>query len=130
MPRKDPNPPNTAVPSPRVDDRCLTIVIVILPVMLIVAWPCFRQTNVIAPIEPIRGFVNPNTASWWELTVLPRVGPTIAHEIVRHRESVGQRFTSHRPIQAFERAGDLLQVRGIGPQTVRRIGWYLRFNDN
>lgn len=78
-------------------------------------------------LRPTTQTVNPNLAPWHELTVLPRVGETIAREIVRHRESVAQRKDA-RAQDSFSSAADLDDVRGIGPITVQRIAPYLRFD--
>ncbi len=51
--------------------------------------------------------VNVNTAEASQLTLLPRVGPALAQRILDHREANGK----------FERAEDLLLVRGIGDKT-------------
>ena len=74
----------------------------------------------------LRGTVNPNTAPWAELTVLPRIGETMARAIVRYREAAtGGDGAGSRPV--FRRAADLAQVRGIGPKTVQRLAPYLHF---
>ncbi len=72
------------------------------------------------------GAVNPNTAPWWELTVLPDIGPAIARRIVALREA---RESGEQPARiVFRSPGDLDAVPGIGPKTVRRIASELRFN--
>jgi competence protein ComEA len=48
-----------------------------------------------------------NKASAVELTQLKRIGPKLSERIVEYREK-------HGP---FERPGDIMQVRGIGPKT-------------
>lgn len=72
--------------------------------------------------------VNPNVAPWWELTVLPDVGPAIARRIVAHRESRGPQATSRSP--AYKAPADLDAVSGVGPTTLQRIAPYLRFDDH
>lgn len=72
--------------------------------------------------------VNPNVAPWWELTVLPDVGPAIARRIVAYRESREPRTTGHSP--AYNAPSDLDAVSGIGPKTLQRIGPHLRFDDH
>jgi hypothetical protein len=72
--------------------------------------------------------VNPNVAPWWELTVLPDVGPAIARRIVAYRESRGPQATSHSP--AYNAPSDLDAVSGIGPKTLQSIAPYLRFDDH
>ncbi len=72
-----------------------------------------------APLA-IRTTVNPNTAPWWELAAVPRVGPALAQMIVAHREQ--------SPTQpAFRQAADLDHVPGIGPATVRVIAPFMHF---
>jgi len=51
--------------------------------------------------------ININKASAVELTQLKRIGPKLSERIVEYREK-------HGP---FERPGDIMQVRGIGPKT-------------
>lgn len=100
--------------------------------MLVAVLPVFLATGVASPTQPTLTSVNPNIAPWWELTVLPRIGPHTAREIVRYRESKGKRTTSSesgRHIVAFRRAADLARVRGIGPKTLQRIGRYLSYDD-
>ena len=88
---------------------------------------------VAGPPHPTVQTVNPNVAPWYELTILPRIGETVAREIVRHRESVAQGQDALAQEQAslaqnpFSSAADLDDVRGIGPITLRRIAPYLRF---
>jgi len=51
--------------------------------------------------------ININKASAVELTQLKRIGPKLSQRIVEYREK-------HGP---FERPGDIMQVKGIGPKT-------------
>jgi predicted DNA-binding helix-hairpin-helix protein len=69
--------------------------------------------------------VDPNTAPWWELTVLPQIGEVTAKKIVAYRVAAASSRSEASPI--FRRAADLEQVPGIGPKTARRIAPYLRF---
>lgn len=59
------------------------------------------------PALAASGVVNVNTAGIEELTLLPRVGETVARRIVEFREENG----------AFKSAEDLLLVRGVGEKT-------------
>ncbi|MHC4090760.1 MAG: ComEA family DNA-binding protein [Planctomycetota bacterium] len=76
--------------------------------------------------------IDPNTAPWWELTVMPAVGEVTAKRIVDFREAQRQARggTGESPEDAlpvFGRAEDLQQVNGIGPKTVRRMEPLLTF---
>jgi DNA uptake protein ComE-like DNA-binding protein len=74
--------------------------------------------------------VDPNHAPWWEMTVLPEIGPAIARQIVDFREAqrIGERATSDEVI--FKSASDLDRVRGIGPKTIARLAPHLRFGSD
>lgn len=82
----------------------------------------------VLPPPPTIRTVNPNVAPWYELSVLPRIGWTVAREIVRYREFASQSedVMAQNP---FSSAADLQSVHGIGPVTVQRIAPYLRFED-
>ena len=110
-------------------DPHLTILFFLWLLMLVAVLPVFFATGVASATQPTLTSVNPNIAPWWELTVLPRIGPHTAREIVRYRESKGKSSESGRHIVAFRRAADLARVRGIGPKTLQRIGRYLSFDD-
>ena len=69
--------------------------------------------------------VDPNVAPWWELTVLPDIGPALARRIVDYRES--RSGLADDSSLAFRSPGDLDTVSGIGPKTVWRIAPFLRF---
>lgn len=56
------------------------------------------------------------TASAEDLELIPGVGPKTARALIEYRERAG-------PIQ---RLGQLIEVRGIGPKTVDKIGRYLK----
>ncbi len=62
------------------------------------------------------GCVDINTATFEQLTSLPGIGPVTAEKILRFRNESGP----------FERAEDLLEVKGIGPKKLARIRPYLR----
>lgn len=57
------------------------------------------------------GVVNINTADSEELSLLPRVGPTVAQRIVDFRQENGR----------FQTLEDLMLVRGIGEKTFELI---------
>lgn len=65
------------------------------------------------------GPIDPATADRAEWDRLPGVGPVTAEAILALRERRG----------GFERAEDLLEVRGIGPKTLERIRPYLAWTD-
>ena len=69
-----------------------------------------------APRLDVRFQVQVNEADWPELTLLPKIGETLARRIVEHREQFGP----------FESVEDLEKVNGIGPKTIRRIRPYVR----
>jgi len=71
------------------------------------------------------GTVNPNSAPWYELALLPRIGESTARAVVacrdaRMRDGIGP---------AFAGPTDLTEVRGVGPRTVARLANELRFSD-
>ena len=60
---------------------------------------------------PEEGYININTATIYELTALPDIGPKMAERIVSFRESLG----------VFEVKEDILRVDGIGEKTFEKI---------
>lgn len=60
-------------------------------------------------------WVDINVAKESELSLLPRIGKARALEIVRHR-------TQHGPFKKLE---DLLEVHGIGPETLAQMRAFL-----
>lgn len=62
--------------------------------------------------------LDPNRAPDVELQRLPGVGPVLARTLTEHRRET-----------PFRRMDDLLEVRGIGPATLRRIAPYLDLPD-
>jgi competence protein ComEA len=61
------------------------------------------------------GVVNINTADSEQLSLLPRVGPTVAQRIVDFRQENGR----------FQTLEDLMLVRGIGEKTFELIKPYI-----
>ena len=59
--------------------------------------------------------VNINTASEEQLTLLPRVGPSLAKRIIEFRDSNGR----------FKTSEDLMLVRGIGEATFQLLEPYV-----
>lgn len=80
------------------------------------------------PPPALRG-VNPNTAPWWELAALPRIGHAKAVAVTRYRKQERKRRdapSENAPPPIFNSADDLEAVRGIGPRTVQRLADHLR----
>ena len=75
--------------------------------------------------------IDPNSAPWWEMTVIPGVGEVTAKRIVEFRESRRREPVrggrSPDGAEVFRCPADLQQVKGIGPKTVQRMGPYLTF---
>ncbi len=74
----------------------------------------------VSPIDPPLRGVDPNTASWSDLALLPEIGEQTARAIIAYREQ--------RDGCVFHRAEDLLDVKGIGPKTLEAITPHLRFD--
>ena len=65
--------------------------------------------------NPARFVVDPNSADWPELTLLPGIGEKLAKRIVESRRLEGP----------FRRPRELVRVRGVGPKTMERIRPFL-----
>ena len=61
--------------------------------------------------------VNVNTASVYELTLLPGIGESRAKDIIAYRNEYGM----------FTQAEDLLKIKGIGDATLEKIRPYITF---
>lgn len=66
---------------------------------------------------PFKGTVNINKATKEELMQLPGIGEVKATEIIKTRKKFGK----------FKTADDLLEVNGIGDQTLKGIKKHLKF---
>lgn len=120
----------TTSKTPRPLDPCLTILLLLWPAMVILVLAHLRATSQPAQMTPPMSAVDPNIAPWWELSVLPRIGPGTAQEIVRFRQTTRQDSRPVDKTRVFRRVADLAQIRGIGPKTLQRIGRYLRIDDD
>jgi len=88
-------------------------------------WRPWERTGASAAV--IREGIDPNRAPWWELSMLPRLGPSVSSAIVDHRAKAEAETSNGACV--FGRAADLLAVRGIGPKMLLRLGPHLRFDD-
>lgn len=68
--------------------------------------------------------LDPNTASWRRLAILPGLGEKRARAIEAYREAFR---AMHEGERAFETAVDLGKVKGIGPATIENLRAYLIF---
>jgi DNA uptake protein ComE-like DNA-binding protein len=85
--------------------------------------PDFQTTGSNAALLMSR--LDPNLASAAMLSALPRLGRSRADAIVAYREE----FVSLHPGQiAFAKPEDLLNIKGIGPATVKNLTPYLLFD--
>lgn len=71
--------------------------------------------------------LDPNSAPWWELTVLPEVGPSLARRIVDYRDEYLAKGNTSAAVPAFRSVDDLDAVKGIGPKTIARLSTHLQF---
>src|SRR4051812_14761408 len=68
--------------------------------------------------------LDPNTATIFDLSALPNLGPAIARRIIEDREQ----FQKNHPNEpAYRELDDLQRIKGIGPATVENLKPYLRF---
>ncbi len=75
-------------------------------------FPCLSgATTKKPPLRPI----NINTATSYQLQLVPGIGPVTAKRIIEMRKSYG----------AFQSVDDLLAVEGIGPKKLEKMRKYL-----
>ena len=105
----------------------VSILVALWIIVLAVALPRLGQSNQVDATRECLAGLDPNQASVRELTVLPRIGETMAYRIVEYRDSVQGAEGSGMRRPAFQSASDMSLVRGIGPVTVQRIAPHVRF---
>ncbi len=82
-----------------------------MPATLSFAAPKQNTNQAVAQLEKI----NVNTASADSLTTVPGIGPKTAERILTYRQQHGK----------FSAINDLLEVKGIGEKSLKKIGRYL-----
>ena len=87
--------------------------------LLFRARPGWDATAAGALTPVVAARLDPNTATWWELSELAQIGESVARRIVEHRRS--------HPAATFQETDDLLAISGIGQTALRRIEPDLRF---
>ena len=70
--------------TPRIDPLVLLLVFLWLA-MPLAAMPVARSMWPAGPPPPTPGQIDPNTAPWWELALLPRIGMATAFDIIQYR---------------------------------------------
>ncbi|MCC7292695.1 MAG: hypothetical protein IT449_11610 [Phycisphaerales bacterium] len=70
--------------------------------------------------------LNPNSAAWWELALLPEIGTGLAQAIKTYREGASGELAIPSA-DVFSQPADLDAVPGIGPATSSAITAYLAF---
>lgn len=102
--------------------------------LMVMLWLTIAGVALWAPVDgrdtpppAARTCIDPNTAPWWELSLLPRVGYATAQAVIDHRASLATDEQKHGP--SFKTANDLQAVRGIGPKTAQRIRPFLCLPD-
>jgi len=122
------NDADSATEAGRPSDPALILFVVLMVVMLVILLRALPPREPLARRQPSRATIDPNTAPWWELTVLPRIGEQTARKIVLYRESAKMPPAGPTGKPVFRDAGDLTQVRGLGPRTTLHIAPFLRFD--
>ena len=104
--------------------RTAAPLIALLPLAWVALTDGDKRVSIPRPGEPGANasraalLIDPNTAPWWELTALPRIGEVLARKIVAYRET---HQAAHGESPVFASAEDLQGVPGIGPKTVARL---------
>lgn len=61
--------------------------------------------------NPLKKKIDLNSASAYQLELLPGIGPVLSQRIINHRETKGK----------FQKIEDVMKVSGIGPKTFEKI---------
>jgi competence protein ComEA len=119
--RSQPDDPRWRLLLRRVDQACVSVVIVLSLLVMAAYWVAWggnrgRLIDIdhVQP-RPVQFQVDINSADWPELTLLPGIGESLARRIVEFRGAHG----------TFARHDDLRRVKGIGPKTLEQIRPYL-----
>ena len=135
MPRvmSDPPPPKRVPPfvlwSPSQRGVLIAFVLILSTILVI---RLARDRMYVSKPPPTRGEryddlasrIDPNTATWQELAVLPVIGEKRAKDIVAYRDAYVARQSNSLP---FAGPQDLMQVKGIGPAMIETLRSHLAF---
>ena len=112
-------------------DRLRDATLMVMAILLLVGIGALMQaemrTRLATPNAPALKTIDPNYAPWWELSLLPRLGPTTAQAILDYRRDLGGGSESREPI--FGRVSDLVHVKGIGPRIIARFYPHIRVEE-
>lgn len=92
---------------------------------LLAAWQSVGAWRSDARDAKLIAGVDPNTAGWAELALLPGLGESVAKRIVAYREARRGQLAAGVPV--FQKPADLLPVNGIGERMLKKIEGSLRF---
>jgi|GEM_PF-1974866 len=96
-------------------------------VILFAAWQSVGAWRADARNATLIAGVDPNTAGWAELALLPGLGESVAKRIVAYREARRGQLAAGVPV--FQKPADLLPVNGIGERMLEKIEGSLRFSN-
>lgn len=119
------SPSCTSMRHDQTSRSCVVVLALLWAVVVVSGLRTGLSGRRVATADAPPGAVNPNSAPWYELALLPRVGEAKARAVVRCRDARMRDGIG----PAFARPVDLTEVRGIGPKTVERMAKELRFDD-
>lgn len=111
-----------------IDSQAMTLTVLALVIMAAQALHLAADRGGRTTLETVCSTIDPNQAPWYEFTVLPRIGESLARRITAYRTEASHRTGDGARSPVFHSAADLDDVRGIGPKTVLRIAPHLRFD--